>query len=215
MMSNVSIRFGTEGDAEFVAWAILSASRGHLTRVWFDIALERTEEECFAFIKSLCTVGATSWWHYSNFLMVEVYGRPVVTLCAFRSGDVYPASPAALTETMDAHRIPAAEQAKIWERGAYLYGCSPRPHDNCWVLEHVAALPGYRGRGYTSALLERALDAGRLRNLATAQITFVIGNIAAERAYQRAGFCLSGELLDDAFAARAGAPGLCRFTRPL
>lgn len=215
MANDLSMRSAREDDAGFVAWVILVASRGHLSRGWFDLALDRSEQECLAFIRELCTAGANSWWHYSNFLVSEIDGWPVAALSAFRAGDVYPASPAAFNQAMETHRIPAREQAQIWDRGSYLYVCSPRPDDSAWIIEHVAVMPRCRGRGYTSALVERALEKGRLCKLKTAQITFVIGNVAAERAYRRAGFRVAAEVRDDVFAARVGAPGLCRLATAL
>ncbi|MFI5032974.1 MAG: GNAT family N-acetyltransferase [Reyranellales bacterium] len=57
-----------------------------------------------------------------------------------------------------------------------------------WVIEHVATKPAHRGRGLVQHLLEGALSDGRSRGFMAAQITFYIGNHAAERSYARAGF---------------------------
>ena len=56
-----------------------------------------------------------------------------------------------------------------------------------WLIEHVATLPAYRGRGLVQALIGHALAAGRAAGFARASISFLIGNEAAERCYAKAG----------------------------
>jgi GNAT superfamily N-acetyltransferase len=120
-----------------------------------------------------------------------------------------------MSETAESLGLPIAEQAAIWQRGAYIFRCAMGGHDDCWTVENVATLPSYRGRGLTTALLARIIEDGRARRLKEAQITFFIGNQSAERTYQKAGFDFAGEQRDLEFEAVAGAPGLRRFVRPL
>lgn len=51
----------------------------------------------------------------------------------------------------------------------------------------------------------KTIGLGRLRRLKTAEITFVIDNVATERTYRRVGFRFAAEVRDDAFAACDGA----------
>ena len=50
-----------------------------------------------------------------------------------------------------------------------------------WLIEHVATVPAYRGRGLVQALIGHALAAGKAAGFERASISFVIGNEAAER----------------------------------
>ena len=84
-----------------------------------------------------------------------------------------------------------------------------------WLLEHVGALPEYRGRGLVQGLIAHALDMGREACFKRATISFLIGNEPAERCYARAGFSFAEEKRDPAFEARTGAPGFRRFGRAL
>src|SRR5262245_54763555 len=118
------IRMAGPRDAGFLAWAILTASRGHLPKGWFDIALARSETECLEFLKHLTTSRTRSWWHYSRFFVAEADAHPVAALCAFRAGDAYPLSQAALTETAEALGFAPEEQAALWQRGSYLFTCT-------------------------------------------------------------------------------------------
>jgi len=54
------IRAAVRQDADFLAWVILTASRGHLARGWFDIALNQPEGRCLEFLKRLSITAAPS-----------------------------------------------------------------------------------------------------------------------------------------------------------
>jgi hypothetical protein len=64
-------------------------------------------------------------------------------------------------------------------------------------------------------MLERALEEGQRNGARQAQITFCIGNDAAERVYAKSGFKFRDEKRHPDFEAEVGAPGLRRFTRDL
>src|SRR5579862_5357151 len=120
----MSIRTSGRDDAAFLASIILTASRGHLARGWFDLALDRSETECLTFLKQLTTTGARSVWHYSRFLVAEeVDTGPVAALSAFPAADAYPVSPIAIAETGESLGLTPEEQAAIWERGEYAFTC--------------------------------------------------------------------------------------------
>ncbi len=59
------------------------------------------------------------------------------------------------------------------------------------------------------------LPEGKRLGMREAQITFLIGNDAAERAYAHAGFDYAGERRSPEFEAAVGVPGLRRYVRPL
>ena len=65
------------------------------------------------------------------------------------------------------------------------------------------------------ALLDVALAEGRTRGCRTAQISCLIGNDAARRAYERAGFEVVEERRDPAFEQLIGVPGFSRMTRTI
>jgi len=211
----VRIRRAEPRDVEFLSWAILVASRSHRPRGWFDLVLERSDERCLAYLGRLATTTTRSWWHWSRFHVAEVDGEAVAALSAFRAGDGYPPSQAALVEAAQALGFAADELEAMWRRGAYLFTCVMEAGDDLWTIENVATLPAHRGHGVAGALIEHALVEGRTGGFSEEQITFLIGNDAAERAYAKAGFAFAGEKRHPDFAAAVGAPGLRRFVRDL
>jgi translation initiation factor 4G len=212
---NIRTRLAQTSDATFLAWIILTAARSHREKGWFDIVLSRPESECLAYLRQLTLTSTRSWWHYSRFRVAEVDGRAAAALCAFRAGDGYPLSQAAMVEVARSLAWSDDEQNAMWSRGAYMFTCIMESDDNLWTIENVATLPAHRGRGLGHALLEEALAEGRAKGFTRAQITFLIGNDPAERLYAGAGFTFDDERRHPDFEAAVGAPGLRRFVRAL
>lgn len=111
--------------------------------------------------------------------------------------------------------LDASQVAAIFRRGAYTKDCWVKGGEGEWLIEHVATLSEYRGRGLVQALVEHALAAGRRAGFERASISFLIGNEAAERSYAKAGFVFAEERGDASFEALTGAPGFRRFVRAI
>ena len=209
------IRPARRDDAAFLAWCILAAGRAHRPRGWYDIALGLDEAGCMAALRRLVTTRTTSWWRYDNWLVAEVDGAPAAGLAAFGTA-AFAESEAAMTEALGGLGWSAGEVGQVWLRGAYVFSCTSPPDDHeAWVIENVACRPEHRGKGLVVALIAHALQLGRKQGFADAQISFVIGNEAAERAYGKAGFQPLEERRHPDFEAAVGAPGLKRWRQAL
>jgi ribosomal protein S18 acetylase RimI-like enzyme len=212
--ASVTIRPAHAEDAGLVARTILAAQRGHRPKGWFDIALDRPEPECLAFVERIAVAQRRSWWHVANFIIAEIDGEPAAALCAMPAAGSGLAARAAIEEVAVDSRN-ATDAAAISRRGAYARDCWVQFGDGDWLIEHVACSPAYRGRGLVQALIVEALRAGRAAGHGQASIPFLIGNEAAERCYAKAGFTLAEEKRDAAFEALIGAPGFRRFARAI
>jgi GNAT superfamily N-acetyltransferase len=209
------IRAARPADAEFLAWVILAASRAHLPRGWFDIALGISESACLSFLGALATSTVRSLWHYSCFLVAEAESHPVGAISACRAEETMQGSAAAILATVRTTGMPHMAEQRLWQRGAYMFTCNMCVAPDCWVVENVASLPAVRRHGYMANLLEHILQEGYMRGLREAQVTSIIGNEAAERAYLKAGFRYAEERRHPHFEEATGAPGLRRFVREL
>ncbi|HEY0301562.1 MAG TPA: GNAT family N-acetyltransferase [Rhizomicrobium sp.] len=208
------IRPATPDDAAFLGWASVSASRSQLARGWFEIVLRRDEAFCIEFARRLTVAEAVSWWHWSLFLVAEVDGAAASAMCGFGDEGVYMQSGAAMAEAGDGMGIPKDEQAQFWPRGAFII--SPATgEDGAWTIENVATRPEFRGRGVATDLMAAELDAARAKGFHRAQISFFMGNTAAERSYTKAGFVFAEEKTAPDFEAALGIPGIRRFARDL
>jgi ribosomal protein S18 acetylase RimI-like enzyme len=146
-------------------------------------------------------------------MIAEVDGEPAAALCALPATGTGTAARAAIAEVAEKTGLSGSELAAIFRRGAYASGCWVQGGEGDWLIEHVASLPEYRGRGLVQALITRALAAGQAAGFERASISFLIGNDPAERCYAKAGFVFAEEKRDPAFSSLTGAPGFRRFVR--
>src|SRR5256714_6426859 len=208
-----TIRRARIDDAKFIARVILSAQRGHLSRGWFDIALDWPEPRCLAFLERIATAQAQSWWHVSRFILAEVEGELAAGLCAMPAAGTVSAGRLAIMEVAEHSGLNASETAAIFRRGAYAANCWIQGGEADWLIEHVASLPMYRGRGLVQALIDHALLTGKSAGFERASISFLIGNKAAQRCYAKAGFTFAEEKRDFDFEGITSASGFRRFER--
>jgi GNAT superfamily N-acetyltransferase len=152
-------------------------------------------------------------WHTSNFLIADTEGVPVAALCALPAAGALSTSRSAIEEVASGIGLDVAERTAIWQRGAYVGKCWMVGDEHACLIEHVATVPSHRRRGLARALLESAFTVGREHGCKTAQITFYIGNEAAERSYSKAGFQFAEEKRHSDFEAMTGASGFRRFVR--
>jgi ribosomal protein S18 acetylase RimI-like enzyme len=206
------IRQGRPDDAAFIAHIVLLSQRGPRPLGWFDFALDQPEPQVRDFLTRLAVAKPRSWYHVSQFLIAEVDGKPAAALCAMPSRETRDTMRSAIEDVALAAGISAAD---IFVRGSYARGCWVQGGEEDWLIEHVATLSEYRGRGLVQVLIDHALAAGRLAGFERASISFLIGNAAAERSYAKAGFSFAEEKRDASFEALTGSPGFRRFARAI
>lgn len=206
------IRPAEPRDAEFLGWACVAAARSQLPRGWFDIVLRRDETFLVAFATGLTLAKARSWWHWSLFRVAEIDGAVASAMCGFGDESVYQASGAAMAEASEKMGLSKEEQAELWPRGAFILTATTS-EPRAWTIENVATKAQYRGHGLALALLENEFAIARAAQFKRAQISFLIGNMPAERVYRRAGFAFAEEKRAPEFEAAMGVPGITRYAR--
>ena len=210
------IRAAELGDVPFIAWAELQASRSHLPRGFWDIWLQRPERECLAFLEHLAQTRTRSWYHYSAFLVADIDGRAVAALCGYEGKESTGIT--TFTAVLEATRMSGwspAEFHAIIERIAPISTCISDPVPKAWIIENVATLPEFRRRGLADRLLTETLEVGRNKGHRIGQISVLIGNAAAQRAYEKAGFKVVDEKRHPDFEKLVGEPGMKRLLRDI
>jgi GNAT superfamily N-acetyltransferase len=205
--NEVNIRPARADDSDFLGWVIFTAARGHLKRGWFDVALARDEAFCIEYCSKLAAAAVRSWWHWSLFSVAEVNGRLASAVCGFGDRAFYAASSAAMAEASQKVGLSEEEHAQLWPRGAFILSCATS-EDDAWTIENMATRPEYRRTGTTGVLLKHELERARADGYRRVQISFCIGNTAAERAYSKAGFKFAEEKCSSEFQSVLGVPGL-------
>jgi ribosomal protein S18 acetylase RimI-like enzyme len=208
------IRPGKKEDANFLARVMMLASRGHLQRGVWDLIAGGSENNCLDYLRRLAVTEPVSLCHYSSFIVAEHDGAPAAALCGFdpRAGGWQVLADAMKNVQHQLGWTEADEKASA-DRSAPVWTCTFDTLEGAWVVESVATLPEYRRRGLVDSLMSEILEAGQTRGHRLSQLTILIDNIAAQRAYQKAGFRVLDEKRHPDFEAALGAPGFMRMVR--
>ena len=208
------IRTGKPDDADFLARVMMLASRGHLRRGVWDLIAGGSEENCLDYLRRLALAEPVSLCHHSSFIIAEHHGKPAAALCGFdpHAGGWEVLADAMKNVQREKGWTQADEKASA-DRTQPVWKCTFDTLDGAWVIESVATLPDYRRRGLADSLMAEILDAGRARGHRLAQLTVLIGNVAAQRAYKKVGFTVRDEKRHPDFEAALGAAGFVRMVR--
>jgi len=211
----VEIRQAQREDAAFLAWLILTAGRAHVRKGIWDVILDRTDEEHLSFLQLLAVTRIPHLFHYSCYLLAEMNDKPVAGLGGYDPRSLgYAALRRALPEVFQKSGV-VGQAPQPSERAARVIDCIPDEVEGAWVIDSVATLPEFRRRGIVDMLLGAILDRGRGQGFARAQINMYIGNIPAQRAYEKQGFKVLDEKRCADFEREIGSPGMARLIRDL
>jgi translation initiation factor 4G len=215
LLSPPELRPARPTDARFLAEVLEMAGRGHLPRGAWDIVFPEARERRRA-LEQLAGGGVPSWCHHTLFQVAARGEEACAALVAFEPeelGDVSLGKP--MFEVFQRLGWTPERMATVGPLMAPYQRCFPDMPRGSWIIENVGTRQDQRRQGLLNALIERALETGRQRGYARAQISCLIGNLPAQRAYQKAGFSVVEERTDPEFERQLGAPGFSRMTRPL
>ena len=131
-----TVRPANPDDADFLAWAILTAARSHLPRGSWDIAIEGTEEDRLDLLRWMVLSEVPSIFQLSGFLVSTVDGRPVTALAGFDPKDPGMTTPGgALADAFGGlgWGLDALEVA--FDRLHPYTKCAPQFRPGTWVIE--------------------------------------------------------------------------------
>jgi ribosomal protein S18 acetylase RimI-like enzyme len=206
---NIAIRDASPEDANFLAWAILTAARGCQTQCVWDLAFPGPEDERLNLLAQLVLTEPECAAHYSGFVIAELDDKPVAAACGFIPEEKTPeAFTEALLNVVERAGWNQKQQQDLLASFTVFSRCLPMSSDHIWVLEYIATKPEARGTGITQELLLDLLDCGREAEAANAQVAYFIGNEAAKKVYRSLGFNETHELLDKDFENDFGTPGV-------
>jgi ribosomal protein S18 acetylase RimI-like enzyme len=210
-----SIRPATEADASFIAWVQQEAARSHLPYGFWDLAFIGPDEWRLPLIERIVRAPARSFCHWSGFLVAEVDGQPAAALTAFDRPPVTQGTLflEAMGEAFAAAGWTDLQGGAMQERIAPFMTCVPEAPEDTWIVEWVATRREHRGKGLVKALLHAIIARGAERGHTRSQVAVLIGNTAAQRAYEGAGFRVVDEKTSQAFEATFGVPGIRRMLR--
>jgi ribosomal protein S18 acetylase RimI-like enzyme len=212
---DTKIRPAHSHDASFLAWVILISGRAHVQRGIWEVILGGTEQECLTFLQFLTVTQTPHLFHHSCFLIAEVGGRSAAALGGYDPKSLgYPTLGKAIKEVVHKRGF-SGPDPEAMKRSQRVLSCIPEDVEGAWVVDSVATVPELRRQGITSKLLEKILERGRNQGFRRAQINIYIGNIPAQRLYEKHGFQIMDEQRHPDFEKEIGSPGMARLLRDL
>lgn len=213
---DITIRTARADDAPFLARVMLTASRSHRPYGLWDHFVGGTEEDCLSFLERIAVTETPHLFHHQVFLVAEKDGEKVAGLSGY--------DPVSHGMKIFYRIVPAVcaeigwtrEDFKAASRRMYSYAaCMPEEIPGIWIVESVAAMPPARRRGIMNRLLTEILARGRAGGYEKSQISVLISNTPARKAYEKAGFRFVDEMRDPAFEATYGDYGITRMMMDL
>jgi ribosomal protein S18 acetylase RimI-like enzyme len=216
---SIRIRRATKNDLDLLTWVMLAASRSHLDRGIWEYLNASDEAATLSFLRRLATTDTVHMFQWSLFLIGELDGEPGAAMCAYDSSTQgFDVAAPEMSSATAAERIDAEDPEYVRRSQVMLGGfimADPGPPGPRWVIENVATRPEMRRKGLVDALLHQLLGHGRERGFAHAQISVLIDNERARRAYIKAGFEPLAEQRSDDWAREIGCPGTETLLQPL
>lgn len=213
----ISIRDATADDADFLAWAILTAARGNLEKpsVW-ERVISGSQQDREALVAKLVVADPACIAHFEGFVIAEHQGLPIAAACGYIPAEKTPeAFTSALLSVVEKVGWSHEQQLALLDGFKVFSRCLPMGYQRNWVLEYIATKPDYRSSGVTSELLKDLLECGREVGAETAQVAYFVGNEAARKSYRKLGFIEVDKILDDEFEAQYGVSGVVHLSLEL
>jgi len=201
------IRSAVRGDTRFLAWVTQEAARSHLEKGFLDLAVP-DDAKRLAFLDAIAHAEARSMFSAQNFLVAEIDGRQAGALSAYEPAIAMPQMGPAMAEAVQTVGWSEEEIGGMQSRLGVAMTCYPESPEDRWVIEWVATVPEFRGRGIVQQLLLAILEKGREQGFRKAQVAYLLGNEPARRSYERVGFETVSERRDRDFEAALQAPGV-------
>jgi ribosomal protein S18 acetylase RimI-like enzyme len=206
----LELRAANESDAAFLGQVLQMAARGHLALGPWDLLFPEARERTAA-LEQLVQTQQRSWCHHAVFRIAALDGEASAAMVAFEPSELGGGNLGrALGEVFEKLAWASERTAGIGALLAPYIRCFPDMPDGTWIVENVGTRSDRRRRGLVGSLLEDALESGRRRGHREAQISCLIGNDPAQRAYEKLGFRVVEERVDPEFERRLGAPGFFR-----
>ena len=201
-MMNINIRKAEAKDASFLAEMILQSTRAGKKYGIFDLVFpSKDDAKVKHCIEQLVTSSAKNHCHYTNFLIADVDGKSVGTLCSYEPRiSNQEAFLAALDET-------GCEYAPL-EDLDILRECDFGLNNRTLMFDFMEEINGFEDVGILKALMQKSLLTARLKGYRIAQTIVEKGSLEILLDYKKLGFKEVREKECELYKEKFGRSGL-------
>jgi len=197
---NITIRKATQEDASFLAQMILQSSRAGKKIGLFDLIFNN--ENLIENLTKLCIAEKKSKYHVSNFLIAELDGEQVGSLCSFE--------PRISTQESFINVLAeiGVEEEHIKEELEIFHSCDFTFNTRTLMFDCMEEKEGFIDVGVLKALMQKSLLNARLKGYRVAQTVVEIGALDMILFYKKLGFKEVKEQECEAYREKYGRSGL-------
>ena len=179
---SINIRRATSADASFLAQMVLQSTRADKKIGIFDLIFNTTDDkEILNYLEKLTNTTAKYSCHFSNFLIAEIEGRSVGSLCSYEPRLV----------TREVFLAALDEIGVNGEESEYLGlmdVCGFALNNRTLIFDYMEELEGFMDVGILKALMQKSLLNARLKGYRIAQTIVEIGSLETLLYYKKLGF---------------------------
>jgi hypothetical protein len=199
---SIKIRQAKVEDAPFLAQMMLQSSRAGKKNGIFDLIFETDDDNALLEkLEKLAQTEAKSHCNYRNFLIAEMNGQNVGTLCSYE--------PRKATEEVFIKALQEVGCSDgIKNTLEVLYGCKLDVSRTALMFDFMEELEGFIDVGILKALMQKSLLTARLKGYSIAQTIIEIGSLEAELLYEKLGFTVIDENECESYKETFGRNGL-------
>ena len=198
---SIKIRKASEKDAEFLAQMILQSSRAGKKTGIFDLIFESSDKDILENIQSLVTTTAKNHCHFNNFLIAEIDGEAVGTLCSYEPR-------IATRETFFEALKEIGCQEEAPEYLEILNQCDFNLNNRTLIFDFMEEVEGFLDVGILKELQQKSLLTARLKGYRIAQTIVEIGSLETLLFYKKLGFKEIQEKECELYREKFGRAGL-------
>jgi hypothetical protein len=179
---SITIRKATSLDASFLAQMILQSSRADKKESIFDLIFETNDNEMILKkLEMLTQTTAKSQCHFSNFLIAEVDGKSVGSLCSYEPR-------IATKQTFVDALKEVGCSSNVSDTLEVLYSCDFELNNRTLMFDFMEEAEGFVDVGVLKALMQKSLLTARLKGYRIAQSIVEIGSLETILSYKKMGF---------------------------
>jgi len=198
---SIQIKKASIQDAPFLAQMILQSSRAGKKDGLFDLLFQTNDNKIILDkLEKLTQTESKSHCHFSNFLIAEMDGKSVGTLCSYE--------PRIATREAFVKALAEIGYDDVDETLEVVYGCDFNLNNRTLMFDFMEELEGFIDVGVLKELMRKSLLTARLKGYRIAQTIIEIGSLEAELFYKKLGFKGVAEKECELYKEKFGRVGL-------
>ena len=199
---SIKIRKAVSGDSPFLAQMILQSSRAGKKLGIYDLIFNTSDDKTILDkLEKLTTTTAKSSCHFSNFLIAEIDGKSVGSLCSYE--------PRIATREVFCDALKeVGVDSKNNEYIEILDSCDFHINTRTLIFDFMEELEGFLDVGILKDLMQKSLLTARLKGYRIAQTIVEIGSLEALLYYKKLGFKEVEEKECELYREKFGRAGL-------